>query len=163
MAHLPEQFQPNSYLLCYFMPNNEKQRQQIIDYAQKHNLKIVMMAMFAKDYSFKEAEIYAAAGPCEFIGLIANAAAVFTSSFHCTIFSILFNKELFVFQSKAPTKSADTNVRFNEQLSAYGIGRNIAWLEDWSAELEEPISYERVNAIFERRLQQSKKYLNQFV
>ena len=96
MAHLPEQFVPNSYLLCYFMPNNEKQRKQILDFAQSHSLKIVVMAMFANSYTFKEAEIFSAAGPKEFLGLIANAAAVFTSSFHCTIFSLMFNKDLYV-------------------------------------------------------------------
>lgn len=163
MAHLPEQFQPDTYLLCYFMPNNEKQRKQIIDYANKHNLKIVMMAMFGNDYAFKESEIYTAAGPCEFLGLIANAAAVFTSSFHCTIFSILFNKNLFVFQRKAPSKSADINLRFNEQLSTYGINRSIAWMEDWCEALEKPIDYEHVNTVFKERLQQSMNYLNQFV
>nr|WP_302229497.1 polysaccharide pyruvyl transferase family protein [uncultured Prevotella sp.] len=163
MAHLPEQFKSGTYLLCYFMPNNEKQRKQVVDYAKKHNLKIVMMAMFANDYAFKDAEIYTAAGPCEFLGLIANAAAVFTSSFHCTIFSILFNKNLFVFQRKAPSKSGDTNQRFNEQLVTYGISRSIAWLEDWNENLEKPIDYEHVNAVFEQRLKQSTNYLNQFV
>lgn len=100
MAHLPEQFQPDTYLLCYFMPNNEKQRKQIIDYANKHNLKIVMMAMFGNDYAFKESEIYTAAGPCEFLGLIANAAAVFTSSFHCTIFLFCSTKTYLSFNAK---------------------------------------------------------------
>lgn len=163
MAHLPEEFKSGTYLLCYFMPNNEKQRKQVVDYAKKHNLKIVMMAMFANDYAFEDAEIYTAAGPCEFLGLIANAAAVFTSSFHCTIFSILFNKNLFVFQRKAPSKSADINLRFNEQLTTYGISRSIAWLEDWNEKLEKPIDYEHVNAVFEQRLKQSTNYLNQFV
>lgn len=163
MAHLPEQFKPGSYLLCYFMPNNEKQREQIRDYAKRHNLRIVMMAMFASDYALEGAEIYAAAGPCEFLGLIANAAAVFTSSFHCTIFSILFNRNLFVFQRKAPSKSADTNQRFNEQLATYGINRSIAWMGDWNEELEKPIDYEHVNEVFGQRSQLSRKYLNQFV
>ena len=163
MAHLPEQFKPNSYLLCYFMPNNDKQKAQIVDYACKHNLQIVMMAMFANDYDFSEATIYSAAGPQEFLGLIANAAAVFTSSFHCTIFSILFNRNLFVFQRKATSKASDTNQRFNEQLVTYGINRCIPWMADIDDDLGKTIDYEKVNQIFNMRLEASHNYLNQFV
>lgn len=163
MAHLPEQFAPNSYLLCYFMPNNEKQRQQILDFAKTHHLKIVVMAMFANSYTFKEAEIYSATGPKEFLGLIANAAAVFTSSFHCTIFSILFNKDLYVFKQYATSKAADINQRFEEQLSTYGINRLIPWGGDITNEIQSPINYDKVNEIFARRLDSSKKFLNQFV
>ena len=162
MAHLPKQFVPNSYLLCYFMPNNEKQRKQILDFAQSHSLKIVVMAMFANSYTFKEAEIYSAAGPKEFLGLIANAAVVFTSSFHCTIFSILFNKDLYVFKQYATSKAADINQRFEEQLSTYGINRLISWEEDITDELMQPINYEQVNEIFKKRLECSHKFLNQF-
>lgn len=163
MAHLPEQFVPNSYLLCYFMPNNEKQRKQILDFAQSHSLKIVVMAMFANSYTFKEAEIYSAAGPKEFLGLIANAAVVFTSSFHCTIFSILFNKDLYVFKQYATSKAADINQRFEEQLSTYGINRLISWEGDMTDDIMQPINYEQVNEIFKKRLECSRKFLNQFV
>ena len=162
MAHLPEQFVPNSYLLCYFMPNNEKQRKQILDFAQSHSLKIVVMAMFANSYTFKEAEIFSAAGPKEFLGLIANAAAVFTSSFHCTIFSLMFNKDLYVFKQYATSKAADINQRFEEQLSTYGINRLISWEGDMTDELMQPINYEQVNEILKKRLECSHNFLNQF-
>ena len=151
------------YLLCYFMPNNEKQRKQILDFAQSHGLKIVVMAMFANSYTFNEAEIYSAAGPKEFLGLIANAAAVFTSSFHCTIFSILFNKDLYVFKQYATSKAADINQRFEEQLRTYGINRLIPWEGDMTDEILNPIDYDKVNVIFANRLESSRKFLNQFV
>ncbi|RGZ73188.1 polysaccharide pyruvyl transferase family protein [Agathobacter rectalis] len=37
-------------------------------------------------------------GPSEFINLIDNAEYVFTDSFHCTVFSLLFNKRFKVFR-----------------------------------------------------------------
>lgn len=163
MAHLPEQFTPNTYILCYFMPRNEKQKEQLREYARRNELKIVIMAMFANDYDFENAEIYASAGPQEFLGLIANAAVVFTSSFHCTIFSILFNRNLFVFQQHATSKSADINQRFNEQLNTYKINRIIIWEGDLTEDIMKPIDYNRVNEIFKNRLEKSKKFINQFV
>lgn len=39
-------------------------------------------------------------GPCEFLSLIDHAEYVFTDSFHCTVFSILFEKNFLVFRRK---------------------------------------------------------------
>lgn len=83
MAHLPEGFTPNSYLLCYFLPKNDFQAEQARQFAKERNLKLVVMAMHPYSFNTKDAEIYAAAGPREFVGLIANAAIIFSSSFHC--------------------------------------------------------------------------------
>ena len=39
-------------------------------------------------------------GPCEFLSLIDNAEYVFTDSFHCTVFSVLFDKHFTVFRRR---------------------------------------------------------------
>ena len=41
-------------------------------------------------------------GPCEFLRLIDNAAYIFTDSFHCTVFSVLFEKDFTVFRRLQP-------------------------------------------------------------
>ena len=41
-------------------------------------------------------------GPCEFLSLIDNAKYVFTDSFHCTVFSVLFDESFTVFRRKQP-------------------------------------------------------------
>lgn len=41
-------------------------------------------------------------GPCEFLRIIDNAKYIFTDSFHCTVFSVLFNKEFTVFKRNQP-------------------------------------------------------------
>lgn len=41
-------------------------------------------------------------GPKEFISLIENASYVFTDSFHCCVFSLLFNRRFEVFRRKGP-------------------------------------------------------------
>lgn len=164
IAYLPEQFVPNTYLLCYFMPRHDKQKEQIRQYAKDHNLKIVVMSHLAKDYDFTGADIYVEAGPEEFIGLISNAAAVFTSSFHCTIFSILFNRNLFVFQQQAISKSADINQRYLEQLQTYGMShRYIPWMADITNENLKDIDYDMADKIFNERRDESMRFLNQFV
>lgn len=163
MASLPQGFASNGYVLCYFMPRSEKQEAQVVAYAKERGLKIVVMAMLYREYGFADAVIYPQAGPSEFIGFIANAAAIFTSSFHCTIFSILLNKDLFVFEGNATSKSADISQRYREQLETYDMmHRFIRWNEDITEKNLKPIDYNKVNEIFNRRLEESKSFLNQF-
>lgn len=163
LAHLPEGLTPNSYLLCYFLPKNDFQAEQARQFAKERNLKLVVMAMHPYSFHTKDAEIYAAAGPREFVGLIANAAVVFSSSFHCTIFSIMLHKDLYVFEQHFTSKSADTNQRYTEQLDCYGIShRYIRWGQELTKENLLPIDYNKVEPVFQLRLKQSQAFLNQF-
>lgn len=163
MAHLPEEFTPNSYLLCYFLPKNALQAEQARQFAKEHNLKLVVMAMDPYSFQVEGAEIYASAGPREFVGLIANAAVVFTSSFHCTIFSIMLHKDLYVFEQKFSSKTADINQRYVEQLETYGIThRYIRYGHQITEKNQTPIDYDKVESIFQQRLKESKAFLNQF-
>ncbi|MDB0798824.1 polysaccharide pyruvyl transferase family protein [Phocaeicola vulgatus] len=161
MAKLPEGIEAGSYLLCYFAPNTKHQEEVVRKYAKEKNLRIVVMAMFGYSWTMKN-DIIICPDPSEFLGLISNAAAVFTSSFHCTIFSILFHRNLFVFERKQLSKSADINQRYTEQLSTYGIThRYIPWGQSLNDEILKPIDYNHVENIFQLRLSESKKFLNQ--
>lgn len=163
IANLPQGLVKDGYVLCYFMPHSAKQEAQVVAYAKERGLKIVVMAMFHREYGFANAVIYPQAGPSEFVGLIANAAAIFTSSFHCTIFSILLNRNLFVFEAIATSKSADISQRYREQLETYDMmHRFIKWNEDITEKHLQPIDYNKVNEIFNIRLSESKSFLNQF-
>lgn len=160
MARLPQGLNPERYVLCYFAPNNEQQESVVREYAKRNGLKIVVMAMFG--YSWKmEADLTVCADPSEFLGLISNAAAVFTSSFHCTIFSILFHRNLFVFERKQVSKTADINQRYTEQLRTYGIQyRYIKAGGTLTADILKDIDYNNVEQIFQQRLDDSRNFLN---
>lgn len=150
----------NKYLLCYFMPRNEIQDKIIKEYAKKHNLRIVVIPMINREYKVENSIIYPEFGPKEFLGLIENAHTVFTSSFHCTIFSILFNRELFVFENHHIGKTANISQRYIEQLKTFGMNHRLI---KWKANIEEynlqPIDYNNVNRIFEYRKNISKQFL----
>lgn len=148
------------YLLCYFMPRNKIQDKIIKEYAEKHNLKIIVIPMIQREYNVENSIIYPEIGPKEFLGLIANSHTVFTSSFHCTIFSILFNRELFVFENHHIGKTANISQRYIEQLNTFGMShRLIKWKEDLKDYNLTPIDYNKVNKIFEERKEFSKQFL----
>lgn len=160
IARLPRGLKSEQYLLCYFAPKNEYQEKIVVDYAKKNNLKIVVMAMFG--YSWKmRSDMTVCADASEFVGLISNAAAVFTSSFHCTIFSIMFHRNLFVFESKKASKTADINQRYTEQLRTYKMEhRYIREGETLNDEILKPIDYEMAEKIFQQRLKESRAFLD---
>ena len=51
--------------------------------------------------NFRDGKI-GACGPCEFLSLIDNAQYIFTDSFHCTVFSTIFNKDFTAFRRVQP-------------------------------------------------------------
>lgn len=162
-AYLPEKYKGVRYLLLYFTLENGFMLNEAKDYAKRNNLKIVCMAMHHWDYMLKDIDIYAEADPREFLGLIMNASAVFTSSFHCTIFSILFNRNLFVFERQVLNDSSDTSLRYKEQLSIYGMEhRLIKYGNKLKVKNFAPIDYQYANTVHKARVERAKRFLDQF-
>ena len=160
MAELPRELEGERYLLCYFAPNEPREEAMIRRYATERGLKLVVMAMFGYSWKIKADHTYCAS-PAQFIGLILHAEAVFTSSFHCTIFSILFHRDLFVLERERKYKSGDINQRYMEQLVTYQMEhRFIPYGSELTEEILRPIDHERVELIFQQRLKDSKAFLN---
>lgn len=94
-------------------------------------------------------------GPAELLGLIRNAEYVVTSSFHGTLFSILFNKKFFV---EIPKGIAGVSSRLEDMLNELGLesrflvnGRNNHMFED--------IDYMDINRKLAAKRKESIEYL----
>ena len=59
-------------------------------------------------------------GPREFLNYIRNAEFVFTDSFHCSVFSILYKKNFFTFNRFAEGAKQSTNSRIDNLLHITG-------------------------------------------
>lgn len=82
------------FAFVYFLGNITEEYQQFIDcIVKKNGLKLV-------DFFNMQDENIASCGVGEFISFIDNADYILTDSFHCTVFSILFEKEFTVFKRK---------------------------------------------------------------
>ncbi len=88
--------------LYYVQEKAEATIEQAVKYARAHNLKIVeitdrpIKGGRLQQYTDVEVIYNYDMGIEEWLGYIRYADAVFTNSFHCCCFSILFEKELFV-------------------------------------------------------------------
>lgn len=110
--------QPDSYILVYdFLGNDDMLIAFVKNYAKLRSLQIVSI----NDFSLREyADININnAGPLEFLSLIDNAACVVASSFHATAFSVIFEKEFYIFTLRGHNNSS----RMQDFLDMLHLGR----------------------------------------
>lgn len=90
------------YALCYFLGNDSTERKIAKEYAKCKNLKLKVMPFLNGEISEDDLdygdERIINASPNEFVQLIQNAEIVFTDSFHATAFSLLFERQFYVFE-----------------------------------------------------------------
>lgn len=82
----------------YIFMYSPSYKKYLIDVADKYskdlNLPVVVSNLFSVRLVFKKYIKYFEAGPLEFLNLIKNARIIISGSFHATLFSMLFNKEV---------------------------------------------------------------------
>lgn len=93
---------PQKYIFCYFLGDDVSHRNIVTEYASKRCLKIATLPHIHGfyrncDVKFADYNLYDIS-PAQFISLIKNSEAVFTDSFHASVFSIIYKKDFFVFE-----------------------------------------------------------------
>ncbi len=84
------------YIFCYFLNKDHTYRRSVEKYAKENGYAIYGSTLRLDDQEWMHRMQYI--GPGEFIWLIEHARAVFTDSYHGTIFSMLFHKPFCVFE-----------------------------------------------------------------
>lgn len=111
------------YIFCYLLGNNPSQRKFIKQIKEKTGYKIVALQQLddyiPSDEGFADEAPYV--GPREFLNYIRNAEFVFTDSFHCSVFSILYKKNFFTFSRFAEGAKQSTNTRIDNLLHITGL------------------------------------------
>ena len=111
------------YIFCYLLGNNPGQREFIKQIKEKTGCKIVALQhldeYIPSDEGFADEAPYV--GPREFLNYIRNAEYVFTDSFHCSVFSILYKKNFFTFSRFAEGAKQSTNTRIDNLLHITGL------------------------------------------
>ncbi len=136
------------YLLLYSVVSNQEMLSAAKKYAKKKGLTLVEICQ-SKNRNAKHVQI-CTASPEEFLGAIKDAETVVTNSFHGTAFSIIFNKDVYVFNNKA-RGSRITNI-----LSKAGMESRI--VENEIQELS-PIDYQTVKQNYDVYINSSKQFL----
>lgn len=139
------------YVYVYILEKN----QDIVDYANKlakeKDLKIYYYSKFHKSYKSSSYDC-TADGPAEFLYRLKNAEYVLTNSFHCVVFSLLFQKKFLSFnRSKISVKSLDLLNKFN-------LSDRI--VDNSNFDIDTEIDFENVSKVIERMRNYSMNFLN---
>lgn len=110
----------DKYVFVYLLGNSKNLRNDLKKKLQNTNLKIVSIPHIhftyqKRDEGFADIEVYDA-GPLEFLKLINDAEMVVTDSFHCTLFSVLFQKNFWTLSRNGENDTGSTNGRMRTLL-----------------------------------------------
>lgn len=145
-----EHLKNEKYVIVYTLREfDEDVRKQIETYAAENNLKIyqIMGDFYSKDHKTPD--------PVEFVARIKYADAVFTDSFHASVFSIIMHTPFVVFSRK----DANMSSRLVTLLNTYKLQQA---LYDGSVQIEEILhneSFDNVDSILAEKANIGKAYL----
>lgn len=123
------------YVFCYFLGNNKKERQIAKKFAKSKNLKLVNIpyAGNTNEYfnvNFGDIKLYDVS-PNKFISLIKHANYVFTDSFHASVFSLIYEKQFFVFNRD---KKGSMNDRIKDLTNLFDVKERFCDFENENLE-----------------------------
>lgn len=88
------QYDFGDYVAVYLVEKSDLLNETLLYFKEKFGYKIVGVGGYIPKY---KCDIHIPeVGPCEFLGLIKNAKFVVATSFHATIFSLIFKKEFMI-------------------------------------------------------------------
>lgn len=139
----------DDYIFVYDFDKNNQIKDFAYQIAKKHSCKIFTLQKLG--YGDR---CYNQVGPKEFISLIRNAKCIISNSFHATAFSIIFEKDFWVFN-----RHENINTRMLGLINSLGLGsrmvRNITDRID-----DKRIDYSKVNRLLAESISLSKDYLD---
>lgn len=142
------------YILAYVVEQDEDYIKIVNELSKKTGLKVIHFGIGNGKYDNVLKSAYTE-GPLEFVNLIKNAEYVVATSFHATVFSIIFNKKFFIVPHRK------TGIRVISLLDKLGIqGRTFSSFEEFkNIDYDFKTDWERVENILKQERQKSINWL----
>lgn len=148
-AHASDRIINTKYILLYSLSPNKKIVDNARDFARRSGFSLVSVPNVncnMTKFDAKLGDIQAwSIGPKEFLRLIMDAECIITDSFHCTVFSLIFNKDFYCFNRA--NVGASMNSRLKSLLSYCGIEDRFITIDEISLirQKQRGIGYLEVN------------------
>lgn len=140
----------HKYVFCYFLGNDDTSKHIARHFADEKKLKLVSVLSKESyspiDQTYAD-ELVIGNTPEDFINWIRGAEYVFTDSFHGTAFSVINEKQFFIFYRKR-LEATSRNSRIDNILERWGLKDRLVLpgSEVDALSLVNDIDYEKVNA-----------------
>lgn len=145
------------YILCYFLGDNKSHRESAKRVAERLKYKTIFISNYEMDGEIAD-YVDKYAGPREFLGYVRNAKFIVTDSFHGVVFSIIFNKNFYVFERFSNNNKICQNSRINNILYKVDLKDRLICYEGFIREINE-IDYKCVDLLLKAERTKSLKYL----
>lgn len=146
------------YIFCYIFSNKQKYNDYLKKIQKETKLPIIYMGVSNLSYDGLDALKKETVGPLEFLQLLKNAEYVITDSFHGTAFSLIFNKDFYVFKRERVGEVINMFSRIESILSSVNLEDRLVSIDE-PFEIKESINYMMVNNKLEQLRKSSLEYL----
>lgn len=153
------------YVFCYFLGNDDYCKRKAREFADRKKLKLVSVLSTESysdiDQSFAD-ELVRENTPEDFINWIRGAEYVFTDSFHGAAFSVINEKQFFIFYRKR-AEATSRNSRIDNILDKWGLKDRLVLpgAQDVDLSSLKDIEYERVNTLVGEEREKSLAFLKE--
>ena len=161
----------NSYGFLYFLGDGRSAKTLAASVCRARNLDSIMIPCGKMKVNMDDIFIHAKkivdAGPLEFLRLINEAEYVFTDSYHCVAFSIIFNKPFVVFGREDKNRRVAMNSRIDNLLEIFSLEKrrvvNLDSMEKIEELLYEKVDWENINSIICKKRAEGEQFLRNAV
>lgn len=152
------------YIFCYFLGTLSLGRDVAKEIKTLTNIDIVNLPHFKTyveyDDGLGDIDLYNVS-PEDFLQLIREASYVITDSFHCMVFSIVFQKNFIAINRHEETEGANTNSRIDSLLETFCLTRRkIKTVSDCKIMLSESIDYRETIKVLEEKKKEAKAFFD---
>jgi hypothetical protein len=156
------QMENEDYVFCYFLGNDDEEKNCAKRFAEKKGLKVISIMSnesFTEKDNWYADKVVMGASPEDFINWIRGASYIFTDSFHGLAFSVINEKQFYIFYRKRDDTRLSRNSRIDNILNLWGIEDRliIDMSINWNHYLNKEIDYQKVREVV---LSEREKSLN---
>lgn len=141
----------SGYILVYEICRLKESFEYALELSKATGKKIISIQSFENQHLIESDRIkyLYAVNPCMFLSLIKYADYVVTSSFHGTVFSVLFQRPFFC---TLTNNKSGTNTRIESLLEVTGLSDRLTGTVDYDKSIDYSVVAKRLNAEKERSL-----------
>jgi hypothetical protein len=147
------------YVFYYFLTYQPEHWHAVKRFAEKKGMRIAGIPVVGRQYYFYRSQKYSFASPEEFVKLISDASYVFTDSFHAASFSIILQKQFYVFERFPDDIQYSQNSRVNNLLRKTDLDFRRVKYRNSKINEQTDINYSIVSKKLDRWISDSEGYL----
>lgn len=157
-----EKMSEEKYVFCYFLADNVAGKRCAIQYAKSHGLKLVSIlsceSLGMMDRTYAD-QTLGALSPEDFINWLRGAECIFTDSFHGVAFSVINEKQFFVFYRVRKDGLPARNSRIDNVLKMWKCETRLVKKAGEDEVNAQNIDYQQVRTILDAQRRKSLDYL----